>query len=318
MNTYKFIFFIILMTNWIEKQAFKVGLRNSIFFRQIVRRAAYSRADNDPEKVHELALEALNEYTDVIEEVKKDFDFEDLHIDITGKNVMPFGTAAGLDKNGDTLNPLSKLFGYQKTGTIIVPIREGNKRPRVAVDEKANEIYNAQGFPSKGLDYALEKIQKFRENNKEAVLIPSICGLPLEDNLSNAYQELETILTKINPYIDGVEWNCFSPNTKALVALRTPTEFERSAFLIKDIIGDKLAVVKMGPYEEEKSSEWLKLVESFLYGGGNGLTAVNTYMVPKEKVPSETWGYPSAGRSGTHLQTYRQRALKDARTNFPD
>ena len=78
-----------------------------------------------------------------------------------------------------------------------------------------------------------------------------------------------------------------------------------------------MAVVKMGPYEEEKSSEWLKLVESFLYGGGNGLTAVNTYMVPKEKVPSETWGYPSAGRSGTHLQTYRQRALKDARTNFP-
>src|SRR3989344_2526887 len=240
------------MANWIEKQAFKVGLRNPTFFRQIVRRAAYTRADNDPEKVHEFALEALNEYTDVIEE------------------------------------------------------------------EKTDEIYNAQGFPSKGLDYTLEKIQKFRENNKEAVLIPSICGLPLEDNLSNAYQELETILTKLNPYIDGVEWNCFSPNTKALVALRTPTEFERSAFLIKDIIGDKLAVVKMGPYEEEKSSEWLKLVESFLYGGGNGLTAVNTYMVPKEKVPSETWGYPSAGRSGTHLQTYRQRALKDARTNFPD
>ena len=306
-----------MVMRWIERESFKFGLTNTLFFRNAVRRVAYFRAENDPEKVHELALEALNEYLDVIDEVSKDFDFEDLHVDIAGKEVMPFGTAAGLDKNADAVKPLSRLFGYQKPGTFIVPIREGNKRPRVAVDEKTDEIYNAQGFPSKGLDYALEKIIKFREEGEMGLLIPSVCGLPLEENLEKAYQELELILTKINPYTDGIEWNPFSPNTKALAALRNPSEFKRSAKLIKDIVGDKLKIVKMGPYDEGKSLDWLKLVEAFLDGGGDGLTAVNTYMVPKEIVPSKDWGYPSAGRSGTFLQNYRQRALRDARTNFP-
>lgn len=309
-----------MVLDWIEKKAFKIGLKSTGFFRNVVRRAAYSRANGDPEKVHELALESLNEYVDVIEEVSKDFDFKDLHVDIAGKEVMPFGTAAGLDKNGDVLKPLSKLFGYLKPGTIIVPERRGNDRPRVAVDEKLDEIYNAQGFPSKGLEYALGNIQKFKEEGGKGLLIPSVCGLPLKENLDKAYRELETILTKLNPYIDGVEWNPFSPNTKALAALRNPSEFKKSAKLIKDILGDKLKVVKMGPYEDndKQRTNWLKLVEAFLDGGGNGLTAVNTYMVPKEKVPSETWGYQSAGRSGSFLQSYRQRALKGARINFPN
>ena len=233
-----------MVKGWVEKQAFKIGLKNPTIFRQVVRRAAYSRAEGDPEKVHELALEAMNEHLDVIEEASKDFDFEDLHVNIAGFDVIPFGTAAGLDKNGDVLRPLSRLFGYQKTGTIVVPIRKGNKRPRVVVDEKLNEIYNAQGFPSKGLDYALEKIQKFKKDNKSSILIPSVCGLPLEENLDHAYEELEVLLTKLKPYSDGVEWNPFSPNTKALAALRTPKEFKRSAQLIKGKTLDEASAIQ--------------------------------------------------------------------------
>jgi dihydroorotate dehydrogenase len=305
---------------WIEKKAFKIGLKSTRFFRKVVRRAAYSRAGGDPERVHELALESLNEHLNVIEEVSRDFDFKDLHVQVAGWYTMPFGTAPGLDKNGDALRPLSKLFGYLKPGTIIVPEREGNSRPRVAIDEKLDEIYNAQGFPSKGLEYFLEKLRQHRILGIDGPLIPSVCGLPLEENLSNAYKELENILRKIFPYVDGIEWNPFSPNTQALTALRTSSEFKRSAKLIKSLIGPKLTVVKMGPYDdnEEQKSEWLKLAEAFLDGGGDGLTAVNTYKVPKEKIPSENWGYQSAGRSGTFLQDYRQRALKDARTNFPN
>ena len=309
-----------MVFKWIEKKAFKKGLENPSFFRGVVRRIAYSMAKGDPERVHELALDALNEHTDIIEEVSKDFDFKDLHVTVADLDVMPFGTAPGLDKNGDALRPLSKLFGYLKPGTIIVLEREGNSRPRVAIDEKLDEIYNAQGFPSKGLEYFTERLGEYDNKTIRCPLIPSVCGLPLEENLNNAYKELEIILRRIYPYVDGVEWNPFSPNTKALSALRTPSEFKRSAKLIKDLIGPKMAVVKMGPYDdyEEQKTNWLKLVESFLDGGGDGITAVNTYMVPKEKIPSETWGYQSAGRSGTFLQEYRQRALKDARMNFPN
>ena len=76
----------------------------------------------------------------------------------------------------------------------------------------------------------------------------------------------------------------------------------------------------MGPYDDDtlKRKEWLSLVNAYLEGGGNGIVAVNTFMVPKEKVPTKNWGYPSAGRSGAFLQEYRQRAIRDARKAFPN
>ncbi len=307
------------MINIIKRKLFEKGLTSTSFFRKIVRKVAYYTANNDPENVHDLALKSLNDFSMAIDKKSKLFDFPDLHLNIAGYDAMPFGTAAGLDKNGDALYPLSKIFGYLKPGTIIVPQRAGNNRPRVTVDEKLDEIYNAQGFPSKGLEYFMNNLFHYYEKNIKTPIIPSICGIPNSvDNLSGAYKELETLLTIITPYADGIEWNPFSPNTAALSALRTPKEFENSAKLIKEIAGKKLKVVKMGPYEKEKSSEWLKLVGAFLNGGGDGITAVNTYIVPKEKVPSKSWGYQSAGRSGTFLQVYRQRAIKDTRRNFPN
>lgn len=308
------------MFKWLESLAFEKGLKNTNFFRNVIRKIAYSRANGDPEKVHELALIALNEYKEVIEKNSKYFNFPDLYVNIAGHNVMPFGTAAGLDKNGDALYPLSKLFGYQKPGTVIVPERPGNNRIRVAIDEKLDEIYNAQGFPSRGLDYFLRRLYRYYELNGKSPLIINVCGIPPSpENLDHAYKDLENLLERLNPYADGFEWNPYSPNTKALVALRTPEEFKKSAKLMKDIVGNKLKIIKMGPYENnEERTNWLKLVEAFLDGGGDGLTAINTYKVSKEKIPSENWGYESAGRSGTFLQNYRQKALRDARKEFPN
>ena len=54
-----------------------------------------------------------------------------------------------------------------------------------------------------------------------------------------------------------------------------------------------------------------------MYGGGDGIVAVNTYMVPKDSVPSSGWGYPSAGKSGRFLQEFRQQAIKDVRKEHP-
>ena len=84
--------------------------------------------------------------------------------------------------------------------------------------------------------------------------------------------------------------------------------------------GKKLKLVKMGPYDDDSSKrkEWLDLANAWLEGGGDGIVAVNTYLIPREKVPSENWGYQSAGRSGRFLQEYRQRAIRDARKNFPN
>ncbi len=310
------------IVQWIERAAFKRGLTRPAFFRNVVRRAAYAMAGGDPERVHELALEALTAYEDAIREVANQFHDLSLQVILNGRNVMPFGTAAGLDKNADAIHPLSYLFGFEEVGTVIVNPREGNQRPRVAVDEQHDELYNAQGFPSKGLDHVLANVQKHHAaaDKGPALMYFSVCGIPPDEHgLDVAYQELELLVDQLGPYADGFVWNPFSPNTAALKALRNPEAFKRSAELIARRAGPKLKLVKMGPYEdnEEQRQGWLELAAAWLGGGGDGLVAVNTLMVKKEDVPSNEWGYPSAGRSGTFLQPYRDRAISDARTAFP-
>ncbi|MBI2583036.1 MAG: hypothetical protein HYW25_00065 [Candidatus Aenigmarchaeota archaeon] len=307
------------MIKELERRVFRRSLEDTRFFRRFARRTAYLLARGDPEAVHELALRELNRFEDVVAEVAPKFDFPDLHVGINGRSVMPFGTAAGLDKNGDALCPLSHLFGFLEPGTVVVQRREGNERPRVAVDDANGEIYNAQGFPNKGLYNFLRNAASYRERGGEAPLLISICGIPPEiGRFEMAYRELEELLDRLCPYADGFVWNPFSPNTVALTALRTPEEFRRSADTIAEKAEGKLKLVKMGPYDRDGRQQWLDLVDAWIEGGGDGIVAVNTYMVPREKIPARNWGYPSAGRSGPFLKEYRQLAVRDCRGAFPD
>lgn len=347
------------MNRLVESAGLAVSLHSPWFFRNLVRRDLYKRAGPDPEDVHKLALSMLDRYQGVLDAHKECFSFPELVVDIKGMKMQPFGTAAGIDKNGDALVPFSYVFGFQTLGTVLVDERQGNNRPRVAVG--GGDAYNAQGFPSMGMNYALGKLRSYRDSHAtQKPVIASICGLPhvireegaasfvpnrnrvvtnrsspmmnrvvykefaeisgseTERALEHAYSDTELLLREFNPYADGFEWNPFSPNTSTLALLRRPDIFREYARLVREIAGGKLSLVKMGPYEEAGKDPWLALVEGWMGGGGDGVTAVNTYIVPKEKVPSESWGYPSAGRSGNFLRPYRLRAVSDTHQAFPD
>ena len=151
--------------------------------------------------------------------------------------------------------------------------------------------------------------------------LAQLCGLPPEaDKIQIAHQELRQLVSSLEPYVEGLVWNPYSPNTAALKMLRTPEEFKHSAEIITDCAPEKPIFVKMGPYEDcpEEQDPWLKLANAWMQGGGTGFVAVNTKMVPANKVPLKEWGYPSAGKSGKALQDYRRRAISDLRKTFPD
>ncbi len=303
--------------NFLERKVFERVLTDPKFFRNAVRRLAYLKARGDPERVHELALEALNEHIETIRKHSTQFNFPNLKIVLGDRELNPIGTAAGLDKNCDALEPLSHLFGFQETGTIVIPERPGNNKPRVAIDEKNDTIYNAQGFPSKGLKYAKQNLQRYRSSGGNAFILTSICGIPKDPSrLDDAFEDTKILVEELDKLTDGFVWNPFSPNTEALKTLRNPETFEKYAKLIKEKAGSRLALVKMGPYEKEGKNDWLNLVEAWL-SYADGIVAVNTYMVPKEQTPLKKWGYQSAGKSGKALVEYRQRAIKDTRKIFP-
>jgi dihydroorotate dehydrogenase len=305
---------------WLERKAFSWGVLHPRFFRWVVRREAYRRAKGDPEKVHELALEAIRNFDDILAELSPQFEFPRLRVDLKGQNVFPFGIAAGLDKNADALLPLSRIFGFLEPGTVVVKPREGNPRPRLYADVAHDDVYNAQGFPSRGLSYFLADLRRYREAGGDKPVYVSICGIPpTPDQIEEAHAELEQLVKALDPYADGFVWNPFSPNTAALRALREPEEFRKSAELISRLAGaNKLKLVKMGPCESTEATAWLNLANGWMEGGGDGVVAVNTYLTPRNRIPMEKWGYPTAGRSGRFLQRYRQRAIELTRKQIPN
>src|SRR5262245_23065461 len=120
--------------SWVERVAFEQSLHHPSLFRKIVRPALYRRNRNDPELVHEAALKLLGD-ADVLAVLRKNNALfkapDELTIELAGKRMTPFGTAAGFDKNGEALEALSQVFGFQEPGTVVVQPRPGNPRPRL-------------------------------------------------------------------------------------------------------------------------------------------------------------------------------------------
>lgn len=351
------------MNENLERIGLALSLRSPWFFRHVVRQELYSLCRDlrtgitDPEDVHRLSIEMLDKYSGVVRANQDCFDFPELAVSIKGRKMQPIGTAAGIDKNGDALEAFSYIFDFLTLGTELVNGRTGNNKPRVSVDDENENVYNAQGFPSEGKDYARGKVAKYRSSGApQKPVILSYTGLPhvvmetgrasfvpsknrviiaetptvirfkefaeipsgeIEKALENAYGDAEVLLRELNPYVDGFEYNPFSPNTETLKFLRKPEIFESYARFVSPYANGRLTLIKMGPYKPEDRNKWLDLVDGWRSGGGDGITVVNTDMVPKEQVPSKEWGYPSAGKSGRHLKEYRLRAVSNARETFP-
>jgi dihydroorotate dehydrogenase len=306
-----------------EKIKMLRGMLNPDYFNKKVRPFLYSRAGGDAEAVHNLTLEILDRYSTSIGFLSPFFSTSGaLKVKIHGKEIVPFGTAAGMDKNGDALRSLSSIYGFQESGTVVLESRSGNTGLRVAVAGD-RDLANAQGFPSKGLSYFFDKISSYRDSGGNGIIYASICGLPLSEvnAVQTAQNEIITLASKLKDYVDGFVWNPFSPNTEALNLLRTTDVFKNTAAIISGIAPDKPRLVKIGPYGESGKRQTLDLVGSFLDGGGNGVVTTNTKMVLKEELPDDLkfkWGYKSAGLSGAYLRHYRNWSVRDIRSEFPN
>jgi len=190
------------------------------------------------------------------------------------------GLAAGLDKEGNTIDALGRLgFGFIEIGTITPRPQAGNPRPRLFRLIPHEAIINRMGFNNPGMEAGVANVRTSRS-------FKGIIGFNIGKNKDTpnekAADDYLACLRAAFPVADYVAVNLSSPNTPGLRELQGP---EASARLLGTLKREqeRLAaehgrqvplLFKVAPDLDEKQIG--ELADVFLQGGLDGLIATNT------------------------------------------
>ena len=145
------------------------------------------------------------------------------------RNVMgirfpnPVGLAAGLDKNGEYIDALSRLgFGFIEIGTVTPRPQPGNPRPRLFRLPAAGALINRLGFNNEGVDRLVQNVKDARYRGVLGINIGKNADTPIE----RAAEDYLACLRKVYPLASYVTVNISSPNTRDLRQLQGSGELD--------------------------------------------------------------------------------------------
>jgi dihydroorotate dehydrogenase len=207
------------------------------------------------------------------------------------------GLAAGLDKEGNTIDALGRLgFGSIEIGTITPRPQAGNPKPRLfrLIDHEA--IINRMGFNNPGIDAGVANV-------RSAKSFDGIVGFNIGKNKDtpneNAAEDYLICLRKAYSVADYIAVNLSSPNTPGLrdlqgaeASARLLATLKREQQKLESEHGKKVPLLfKVAPDLDETHIRELSRV--FLDGGLDGLIATNTTLDRDQVL-----GHPRAAEAG--------------------
>jgi len=164
----------------------------------------------------------------------------------------PVGLAAGLDKNGDYIDALSRLgFGFIEIGTVTPRPQPGNPQPRLFRLPAAEALINRLGFNNAGVDRLIENVKASGYRGVLGINIGKNADTPLE----RAADDYVACLRKVYPLAAYVTVNISSPNTRDLRQLQGAGELDALLGTLKveqrnlaDIHGKRVPIaIKIAP-----------------------------------------------------------------------
>jgi len=173
----------------------------------------------DPELAHDVSLEMLQQFHCLLPRQRIDKPTRVMGLDFAN----PVGLAAGLDKNADYIDGLSRLgFGFIEVGSVTPLPQPGNPQPRIFRLVRQRSLINRMGFNNKGVDYLVERVRGKPRDFVLGINIGKNRDTPLDDALTDYCLGLE----KVYPHADYVAINISSPNTPGLRELQNETALE--------------------------------------------------------------------------------------------
>ena len=229
------------------------------------------------------------------------------------------GLAAGLDKEGNTIDALGRLgFGFVEIGTITPRPQAGNPKPRLFRLIEHEAIINRMGFNNPGIDAGVGNVR--RSKHFEGVIGFNI-GKNKDTPNENAADDYLACLKAAYPVADYIAVNLSSPNTPGLRDLQGE---EASARLLERLKKEQAALEK----EHGKRVPLLfkvapdldpphvtALAKVFLDGGLDGLIATNTTLA-REPVAGHPRANEAGGLSGRPLTRRSTEIIRAFATEF--
>lgn len=223
------------------------------------------------------------------------------------KNAL--GLAAGLDKNAEYIDCLSKLgFGFIEVGTLTPRAQPGNPKPRLFRLTNEEGIINRFGFNNVGIDKAILNIKSSKFTGVLGINIGKNFDTPIED----AINDYLICFRKAYQYASYIVINISSPNTQNLRKLQDESFFEG---LISRIKLEQEAqarkhkkyvpfLIKISPDGSMKEMD--NIIKLLIKYNIDGIIATNTTL-SRNEVSESKFKDQAGGLSGEPL---RSRALK--------
>ena len=218
----------------------------------------------------------------------------------------PVGVAAGPDKNCEMLPSLAALgFGYVTGGTVTLRPRNGNPPPRMRRYKQSESLINSMGFPSKGVDFAVRRLQRDRGRLGDTPAVVSVSGVTPE--------EVVACHRAVEPHCDAVEINISSPNTSGVRVFQQPAALTDLLKCINER-RSRPVFVKLPPYgfgrpgDDAARQSVLGLAGVCDRMGVDALTVANTRPEPDPRL-----AVGAGGVSGSVLYEDTLRMVQDVR-----
>ena len=129
----------------------------------------------------------------------------------------PVGLAAGLDKDGASIDALASLgFGFIEVGTVTPRAQPGNPKPRMFRLPQANALINRMGFNNGGVEAFVRNVQASLFYQEQRGILGLNIGKNADTPIERAADDYLLCLEKVYPYASYVTVNISSPNTKNL------------------------------------------------------------------------------------------------------
>jgi dihydroorotate dehydrogenase len=264
---------------------------------------AWALRQMDPETAHRLAIRALQ----VTPLPAPGADDPILRTRIAGLEMSnPVGLAAGLDKNGEALEGLSRLgFGAVECGSVTPRAQSGNPKPRLFRLAEDRAIINRMGFNNAGLEPFAARLQ--RRPTRTAIG----ANLGANKDTENKAADYVAGLRRLAGLADYFTVNISSPNTPGLRALQGREALDDLLGRIHEARPADGAPVFLKIAPDLISEEIGMIVEASLAHGIDALIVSNTTLERPAALRSPFAG-EAGGLSGAPLKALQAAAEASA------